>query len=118
MDSDMKTTPFGEDGTVGFISAWESEKDEVGKGEQEILKIVQNESIDYELRFIEPFQSTSTATMSFEKIDENNTKIKWHFTGKMSYPFNLMLVVADFESMIGNDLQDGLNNLKVILEQQ
>lgn len=116
MDPEMKKSYKGEDGTVGFISTWESDNDEVGKGEQEIIAIVQNQKIDYELRFIEPFQSISSATMTFEKINETSTKITWKFTGKMSYPFNLMLILADFEGMIGKDLEEGLTNLKDILE--
>ena len=51
MDPDMKKTYRGTDGTVGFVSAWDSEKDDVGKGEQEIIKITDGERIDYELRF-------------------------------------------------------------------
>lgn len=36
----------------------------------------------------------------------------------MPYPFNLMLLFMDMEEMIGNDLQTGLENLKLVLEQQ
>ena len=57
MDPNMKKEFKGEDGTVGFISAWESTDKNVGKGEQEITGIVESERIDYELRFIEPFES-------------------------------------------------------------
>src|SRR6476660_1660388 len=38
MDPDMKKDFRGTDATVGFVSAWEGNKD-VGKGEQEIKKI-------------------------------------------------------------------------------
>jgi hypothetical protein len=55
MDPNMKQEYRGTDGTVGFVSAWESEDRNVGKGEQEIRKIVDGERIDFELRFIKPF---------------------------------------------------------------
>jgi hypothetical protein len=58
MDPDMKKTYTGTDGTVGFISAWDSDKDSVGKGEQEIKKITEGERIDMEVRFKVPFEST------------------------------------------------------------
>lgn len=116
MDPEMKKSFKGEDGTVGFVSAWQSESDDVGHGEQEILAIQKNKQIDYELRFIKPFESTSSATMLFEKVNENATKVTWQFTGNISYPMNLMLVLTDFNEMIGKDLQDGLGNLKDILE--
>ena len=34
MDPNMKKDYRGTDGTVGFVSAWESQADSVGKGEQ------------------------------------------------------------------------------------
>ncbi|WP_254500404.1 hypothetical protein, partial [Salmonella enterica] len=39
MDPAMKTEFRGTDGTVGFVSAWESAKKDVGKGEQEIKNL-------------------------------------------------------------------------------
>lgn len=116
MDPDMKKTYTGTDGTVGFVSAWESENEDVGVGEQEIKKIVEGERIDYELRFKEPFESTSQAYLSTEAVGPNQTLVKWGFTGKMNYPMNLMLLFMDFEAMIGKDFETGLATLKGILE--
>jgi len=118
MDPDMRTSHQGVDGTVGFIASWESDKDDVGKGEQEIVGITDGERIDYALRFIEPFESQSTAYMTTEAIDEYQTRVRWGFRGVMSYPMNLMLVVMNMEEAIGNDLQNGLDELKRILEQE
>jgi hypothetical protein len=39
-------------------------------------------------------------------------------TGSMPYPMNLFLVLMDLEGSIGRDLQNGLNNLKGILDQK
>src|SRR5690554_5701059 len=41
MDPNMEKTYSGTDGTVGFISAWNSDHESVGVGEQEILKITE-----------------------------------------------------------------------------
>jgi uncharacterized protein YndB with AHSA1/START domain len=117
MDPDMVKTYKGEDGTVGFVSAWDSKKDDVGVGEQEIIKIENGERIDYELRFISPFESVSPAFMSTESLGENQTKVQWGFNGKMDYPLNLMMLFMDFEEIIGDDLSTGLSKLKVILEE-
>ena len=118
MDQDVRQNFRGTDGTVGFVSAWESDDKNVGSGEQEITAIIPYQRIEYELRFIEPFESVSQAYMTTEALSDDQTLVKWGFTGKMNYPMNLMLVVMDFEGMIGNDLQTGLDNLKVILEQK
>jgi hypothetical protein len=112
----MKTEFRGTDGTVGFVSAWDSAEKNVGKGEQEILKIVEGEKIDYELRFMKPFESTSYATFSTTSASDSQTKVAWSFNGKMKYPMNLMLLFMNMEKMIGKDLDKGLQNLKVLLE--
>lgn len=118
MDSEMKKSYRGIDGTVGFVSAWESNKKDVGKGEQEIIKITEGERIDYELRFFEPFKSTAPAYLITESVSDNQTKVKWGFNGHMNYPMNLLLLFINFEKMIGDDLASGLYNLKTELEKQ
>ncbi|MGG7034219.1 MAG: SRPBCC family protein [Flavobacterium sp.] len=118
IDPKMKKTYSGTDGTVGFVSAWESQNNEVGTGEQEIKKITEGERIDFELRFIKPFEATEVGYMTTEAISATQTKVKWGFNGHMAYPTNLWLLVMDFEEIIGGDLQTGLDRLKVELEKQ
>ena len=45
-DPNMKKVLTGTDGTVGFTYAWDGNR-EAGKGVQEIIKIIENERIDY-----------------------------------------------------------------------
>jgi hypothetical protein len=116
MDPEMRTEFKGTDGTEGFVSAWDSDVKNVGKGEQEILKIVEGERIDYEIRFLKPFKSTSWAFITTSSINENQTRVHWAFDGKMKYPSNLMLLFLNMEKIVGNDLSKGLGNLKAILE--
>jgi len=116
IDPAMKTEFRGEDATVGFVSAWDSENPKAGKGEQKITKIDEGTRIDYEIHFIKPFESTDYAYMTFESPSESATKVKWGFNGTMKYPMNLMLLFTDMEKMLAPDLQNGLNNLKRILE--
>ncbi|HWV71203.1 MAG TPA: SRPBCC family protein [Pseudosphingobacterium sp.] len=118
VDPEMKKTYRGIDGTPGFVSGWESDNDEVGAGEQEIMKITEDERIDFELRFFQPFEATEPAFMAIQPISESQSKVIWGFSGHMNYPMNLMLLFIDFEEMIGSDLQIGLEKLKDILETQ
>lgn len=118
MDPQMKKSYSGTDGTPGFVSAWESQKDSVGKGEQEIKKITEGERIDYELRFKEPMESTEQAYMITEAVDSSHTKVKWGFYGKMKYPTNLMCLFMNIDEMVGPDFEQGLSNLKTIMEKQ
>ncbi len=116
IDPAMTKSYRGTDAEPGFVSAWQSDHPEVGHGEQEIIKLVENQRIDYELRFLTPFESTSPAFMITEENGDKTT-VTWGFSGRLNYPMNLLIAVMDFENAIGNDLQVGLDNLKVILEQ-
>ncbi|TKC57584.1 polyketide cyclase [Pedobacter hiemivivus] len=116
LDPASKKTYTGTDGTVGFISGWESTNKNVGKGEQEITNITEGDRIDMKLRFKEPFEAEDEAYMATESMGENQTKVKWGFKGRMAYPMNLMLLFMDMEGMLGKDLQGGLDTLKTTLE--
>ena len=116
MDPNQVTTYTGEDGTVGFIAAWKSELDSVGSGEEEIVAIQEGERIEYALRFKEPFESNASSNMIFTATDSNSTTLTWNFKGDMSYPFNVMQLFMSMEDMLGNDIEQGLNNVKAILE--
>lgn len=116
IDPAMKKKFTGIDGTVGAISAWESQDKNVGIGEQEIIKITEGERIDFELRFKVPFESTDNAYMITKSDSSNQTKVTWGFNGTMAYPMNLMLPIMNMEEMLGKDLETGLKNLKFNLE--
>lgn len=116
MDPFMKKAYVGVDGTVGFVSAWDSDNDKVGEGEQEIKAIVEGERLDFELRFFEPFKSTQSAYMTTSAVSDTETRVIWGFNGHMQYPMNLLLLFMDMKKMIGGDLQTGLVNLKAVLE--
>jgi len=116
IDPKMKTTYRGSDGTVGFVSVWESDNMEVGKSEQEIKRIIEGERIDVEIRFKQPFQSTDPAYTTTESVGASQTKVTSGYTGKMRYPTNLM--IFHFRHRIGKDMETNLANLKGILEGQ
>jgi uncharacterized membrane protein len=117
IDPKMKSTYKGTDGTVGSISAWESEVENVGVGEQEITKITEGKRIDFALRFKKPMEDNAIGFMSTESAAGNQTKVKWGISGVMPYPMNIMLPMMKMDQMIGNDLQKGLENLKAKMEE-
>jgi hypothetical protein len=116
IDPNMKKEFRGTDGTVGFVSAWDSPVKEAGKGEQEIVKIAEGERIDYEIRFLKPMTSTNNAFMALKSMGETTTTVTWGFFGKMKYPMNIMLLCMNMDAMLGKDLEGGLHNLKSELE--
>ena len=114
MDPAMTKTFTGTDATPGFIAAWESKNEKVGKGAQEIKKITEGQRIDYELHFEKPMKDVANSYMSTDSIGPDKTLVKWQINGVMPYPANLMGLFMD--KMIGGDLDTGLENLKKLME--
>ena len=114
-DPDMQQTYVGTDGVVGFIAKWEGNKD-VGIGEQEILSINENESIKSKLRFFKPWKSESEAYLRVVDLTEDQTNVTWGFKGKNPIPFNAFALFFNMDKKVGKDFEEGLDNLKRILE--
>ena len=76
LDPDMKKDFSGIDGTLGFIYAWDSNKN-AGAGEQEITSITEGERITMELRFVRPFASVAHVYMNTKAESDHSTKVKW-----------------------------------------
>jgi hypothetical protein len=114
MDPSTKMDFKGTDGTPGFTAYWDSEAKGVGKGEQEIKKITDGQRIDYEIRFIKPFENTAVSYITTDSIGPGKTKVIWVFEGKNKYPMNLMNLFMD--KFLGGDLQTSIANLKNTVE--
>jgi len=114
-DPNMKQTFEGTDGEVGFISKWVGNKD-VGEGEQEIKKIVENESIETELRFLKPWKSQSDAYIRVVGLEPKQTNVTWGFSGRNKFPFSIFMLFMNMDKAVGKDFEEGLANLKNQLE--
>jgi uncharacterized membrane protein len=115
-DPAMKQEFRGVDGAPGFVSSWTSDNSDVGSGEQEITKVVDGERLDTELRFKKPFTATSGAFLITEAAGDNQTKVKWGFSMTMPRPFNVSSLFVDMDKAAGKDFEEGLSNLKRIME--
>ncbi|RYZ24168.1 MAG: polyketide cyclase [Chitinophagaceae bacterium] len=116
MDPAMRKEFRGTDAQPGFVSAWKSEKRDVGEGEQTIRSINDGKRrVDYDLHFIEPMETRCNAYMQVDP-NGNGSQVLWGFHGKTPYPFNIMSLFFNMDKMVGDDLSLGLHNLKERLE--
>ncbi len=115
-DPAMKKEYAGTDGTVGFVSAWESTHKKVGTGKQTIKGIKDGEQLDMEVRFIKPWENTANAYMKTESVSPTETNVKWGFYNDVKYPMKVMRVFMNMEKMIGKDFDLGLSKLKQVIE--
>lgn len=107
-DPNMKKSYEGTDGTVGFKYTWDSEK--LGKGSQTITNIIDSERIESDLDF--GFGDVAHAHFAVKEANPDQTTVTWGISGKTPYPFNIMGLFFD----MGKDFEEGLQNLKNILE--
>ncbi|NBC83029.1 MAG: hypothetical protein GVY19_06560 [Bacteroidetes bacterium] len=114
-DPHVKTQYKGKDGTVGFIASWQSNKRNVGEGEQEITHITPGDRYDVEIRFEKPFKATSQAYTKTLSIDGNSTRVVNVFLS--STPFPICIGIPFIKQMLKKDMKKNLANLKEILEQ-
>ncbi|WP_228235728.1 SRPBCC family protein [Allomuricauda sp. M10] len=114
-DPNMVQTFTGTDGEVGATNRWKGNK-QVGEGEQEITKIVEGERVEGQLRFLKPWESTSDCYLITKEIDSETTKVVWGFSGKNKFPMSIMMLFMNMDKAVGKDFEEGLANLKNILE--
>ncbi len=107
-DPDLKASFEGEDGQVGFKYSWESDK--LGKGSQTLTYLQEGERMESELDF--GFGEPAKAYFQLEETAPDQTKVTWGLTGRSPYPLNLMNLFFD----VGRDFEQGLVNLKNVLE--
>lgn len=117
MDSAMKQEYIGLDGTVGFKSSWEGNKD-VGKGSQTITKIIEGERMEVHLMFEKPMKSEMDAWFTVAAKDSTSTLLKWGMRGETPYPFNVFNIFGSMEKMLAKDLDAGLKSAKEIMEKK
>lgn len=115
-DPNSKREYVGNDGTEGFIYRWDSQNKSVGKGEQEIKKIVEGEVMESEIRFETPFEGIGVAQMKTRTQADGQTEVTWNMRGRSKYPMNIINLFID--GMLGKDMQESLQNLKNLLEKK
>ena len=113
-DPNVKLNYIGQDGTIGFISQWESDLKNVGIGEQEIIYINENDSYQVEIRFKKPFEGVSQAITTTEAISDNQTKVTTTFLTSTPFPMNVM--VPFISKMLKKDMDGNMSRLKANLE--
>ena len=114
-DKNMETKLIGIDGTVGAISHWKGNRD-VGEGEQELTKIIDGERVEGKLRFLKPWKSQSDCYLTLLEDSTHKCKVTWGFSGRNKFPFSIVTLFIGMDKMVGKDFEEGLQNLKTIIE--
>lgn len=106
----------GEMAAIGMKSIWNGDPDVTGSGSMTCTEISEA-GIVFDLDFITPHESSSTGSMTMEKVDDGII-VTWtsygEFNGLMEKIF--MGVFMDMDEMMGPMFEQGLGDLKILAE--
>jgi carbon monoxide dehydrogenase subunit G len=112
-DPNTKLSYQGQDGTVGSVFKWESEK--VGTGNQTFTKLEAPNRTESHIQFIKPFTGEADVFMQLQE-EGAATKATWGFSTHYGYPMNVMPLLFNMTKMMEESYDDGLKQLKALSE--
>lgn len=115
LDPAMKTSYSGAPNGVGSVYEWEGNS-KVGKGRMEI-RSVQPTKTSIKLDFLKPFENHNIADFVLQPEGANATRVTWVMYGPLTFiPGKVMSVFTSMDTIIGDDFQRGLANMKAAAE--
>lgn len=114
LDPNAKAEYEGPSEGVGAIFRW-SGNDQVGVGSETIIESRPNELITIRLEFEKPYKAINTAEFKFDSQGDE-TIVTWSMFGKNNFVSKAMGMFMNFDKMVGGQFEEGLNNLKSVVE--
>ena len=115
LDPAMKRTLGGAPAGKGATYAWEGNS-KAGAGRMEIIESVPARRIGIQLDFIKPFEGHNIAEFTLTPQGDSGTQLNWSMRGPTPFVSKLMQVFVNLDTMIGKDFEEGLANLKGLVE--
>ncbi len=113
-DLNMKKTFSGPAEGVGTIYDWSGNSD-VGEGRMTLTASQPAEKIAIKMEFKKPFEDTGTAEFLF-KPEGAGTNVSWSMAGKYNFISKVVCLFMSMDKMIGGDFEQGLSQLKTVVE--
>jgi len=111
-DPNMQVEYAGPERAIGMKSVWTSETQ--GNGQMEITQLKFNKEVVYDLYFPDMDLRSEGRVVITEK--EGGVVVEWSDSGDVgNNPLNRYFVLF-LDGMLGPDFEDGLSNLKTIVE--
>jgi hypothetical protein len=114
LDPTMKRTYEGAESGVGAVYSWEGNKN-VGAGRCTITESRPHDLVTMQLAFLRPFKATNGAEFILTP-EGQQTAVTWAMTGERNFMFKAMNLVMNMDKMCGGAFEQGLNDLKEIVE--
>lgn len=111
-DLNMKKTFGGSATGVGATFEWDGDNN-VGHGRQEIVEAVPHSKVVTRLTFFRPFKGQNMAEFQLEPRN-GSTNVRWIMYGPLH--FIVRVLCFNMDKMIGKDFEQGLSNIKTVVE--
>ncbi|APU69700.1 MAG: SRPBCC family protein [Bacteroidota bacterium] len=106
----------GEDGKLGSSFYWKGNS-KAGEGIQRIVKAKFGRVLETRILFIKPIKVHALTYIGVKELEEEKTKMVWGVRGHLAFPLTIISLLYPPEKILGNNLENGLKNLKHILEE-
>ena len=80
------------------------------------INSINDRHIYFDLEFVKPWKSHAKDNWSFEKCDNNETRVTWHNSGNLPWPM-ARLMGPLINRNLNHQFEKGLNNLKKMVEE-
>jgi hypothetical protein len=115
LDPNAKYSFAGPDSGEGAIFRWAG-NDDVGEGSMTITDSNPPKRIRLTLAFIKPMQDTADTEFLFQPVGEGTT-VTWTMSGKkQGFVQKAFCLVMNMDKMLGGQFDEGLANLKDVVE--
>lgn len=108
LKEDYGPVPDGPGASYGWDGA------QVGAGRMTVESVAPDR-VTMRLDFFRPFEATNAAEFTF-RPEGSGTRVTWAMTGRSNFVSKVMQACMDFDGMIGRDFDDGLRNLRALVE--
>ena len=112
-DPNMKRTHSGAARGKGALYEWEGNR-QVGSGRIAITDSTPSK-VTMALDMLKPFEAHNIVEFTLEP-KRDSTNVTWAMHGPVPYLAKIVHVFLDVDTMVGNDFETGLANLKTIAE--
>src|SRR4051812_4305151 len=114
LDPNLQRTFSGAQAGTGATYEWLGNR-EAGQGKMVIKESTPSQRVAIDLFFLKPFKSTSLAEFTFAPA-LGGTKVTWAMSGKNTTAGKAISLVASMDKYLGNSFDEGLGNLKRVVE--
>jgi uncharacterized protein YndB with AHSA1/START domain len=114
LDPNAKSTYEGPAAGNGASMAWAGNRN-VGEGRMTVIESRPDELVRFKLEFFKPMQGVNTAEFTF-KAQGGETLVTWSMFGPNNFVAKAISLVINCEKMVGGQFEQGLTNLKEVLE--